>query len=74
MEHNVNPGPDPYQNKEEEKELAVFLKMNASMGYSKTRKKVMAIGEIYVKSRLKCDKKKAEKFKNYSRVVYIEIS
>ena len=37
VEHNVNPCPDPYLNKEEEKELGVFLKKSASMGYGKTR-------------------------------------
>ena len=55
VEHNVNPGPDPYLNKEEEKELGVFLKKSASMGYDKTRKQVMAIAETYVK----CDKKES---------------
>ena len=50
VEHNVNPGPDLYLNKEEEKELGVFLKKSASMGYGKTRKQVMAIAETYVKS------------------------
>ena len=40
-----NPGPAPYLNKEEEKELGVFLKKSAAMGYGKSRKQVMAIAE-----------------------------
>ena len=65
VEHNVNPDPDPYLNKEEEKELVIFLKQIASMGYSKTRNQVMTTVETCVK----CNKKNAEKFKNYSRVL-----
>ena len=48
VEHGVNSGPAPYLNKEEEKELAVFLKRSASMGYGKTRKQVMATVQAYV--------------------------
>ena len=48
--HGDNPGSDPYLSKEEERELAVFLKKSASMGYGKTRKQVMAIAETYIKN------------------------
>ena len=48
VEHGVNPGPLPYLNKEEEKELAVFLKKCASIGYGKMRKQVLAIVESYI--------------------------
>ena len=48
VEHGVNSGPVAYLNKEEERELAVFLKICASIGYGKTRKQVMAIVEAYI--------------------------
>ena len=48
VEHGINPGPLPYLNKEEEKELAVFLKKCASIGYGKTRKQVLAFVESYI--------------------------
>ena len=48
VEHGVNPGPVAYLNKEEERELGVFLKKCASIGYGKTRKQVMAIVEAHV--------------------------
>ena len=47
--HGDNPGPAPYLDKEEEKELGVFLKKSAVMGYGKLKKQVMAIAETYVK-------------------------
>ena len=47
VEHGVNSGPVTYLNKEEERELAVFLKKHTSIGYGKTRKQVMAIVEAY---------------------------
>ena len=49
VDHGDNPGPAPYLNREEERELVVFLKKSASMGYGKSRKQVMAIAEAYVK-------------------------
>ena len=45
--HGINSGLVPYLNKEEEKELAIFLKKSASIWYGKTRKQVMAIVEAY---------------------------
>ena len=48
VEHGVNSGPVTYLNKEEERELAVFLKKCACIGYGKTRKQVMAIVEAYI--------------------------
>ena len=38
VDHGDNPGPAPYLNREEERELRVFLKKSASMGYGKSRK------------------------------------
>ena len=37
VEHGINSGLVPYLNKEEERELAVFLKKCASIGYGKTK-------------------------------------
>ena len=48
VEHSINPGPLPYLNKEEEKELAVLMKKCASVGYGKMRKQVLAIVDSYV--------------------------
>ena len=48
VEHGVNSGLVTYLNKEEERDLAVFLKKCASIGYGKTRKQVMAIVEPYI--------------------------
>ena len=36
--HGVNPGPKPYLNRGEEKELGSYLKHCAKVGYRKTRK------------------------------------
>ena len=53
MDHGDNPGPTPYLNREGVRELGVFLKKIASMGYGKLRKQVMATAEAYVK----CEKR-----------------
>jgi len=43
--HGTKPGPKPYLDKTEEKELAEFLQTTAEVGYGKTRKQVMNIVE-----------------------------
>ena len=49
--HGINPGPKPYLNKDEEKELTTFLKNCSSMGYGKTRKDVLTIAETYARKK-----------------------
>jgi len=49
VEHKTNSGPCKYLNEDEEKELAMFLKESAAMGYGKSRKDVMNITEAYAK-------------------------
>jgi len=41
-----------YINKEEEKDLAEFLKKTASIDYDKLRKQVMAIAEMHASSKV----------------------
>ena len=49
VEGNSNPGPVQYLTNDEERELGVFIKDCASIGYGKTRKEVMRIAETHVK-------------------------
>ena len=43
--HGTKPGPQPYLNDKEERELALFLKDCAAVGYGKTRMDVMSIAQ-----------------------------
>ena len=43
--HGRNPGPVPYLNEEEEKELESYLLSAAEIGYGKTRQQVIRIAE-----------------------------
>ena len=43
--HGTKPGPQPYLNDKEERELALFLKDCAAVGYGKTRRDVMSIAQ-----------------------------
>lgn len=62
VEHNFNLGPDPYLNKE----VGVFKEECMHLwDMAKLESKVWQLQ----KPISKCDKKKAEKFKNYSRMV-----
>ena len=45
MVHGTKPGPQPYLNDKEERELALFLKDCAAVGYGKTRRDVMSIAQ-----------------------------
>ena len=49
--HGTKPGPRPYLDKNEEKELSEFLQKCSSMGYGKTRKDVLKIAEAYASSK-----------------------
>lgn len=44
--HGVKPGPKPYLDNTEEKELGSYLKHCAKVGYGKTRKDVLCIVEL----------------------------
>jgi len=46
VQHGVEPSPKPYLNEVKEKDLAEFLEVTSSIGYSKTRKQVKAVVEI----------------------------
>lgn len=46
--HGTKPGPKPYLDRNEEKELAEFLQRCSSMGYGKTRRDVLSITEACV--------------------------
>ena len=46
MVHGRNPGPCPYLDPDEEKELADFLVSSAECGYGKTRREVLTIVEV----------------------------
>ena len=48
--HGVKPGPKPYLNQSEEKELGSYLKHCAKVGYGKTRKDVLCIVESVTRS------------------------
>ena len=41
--HGINPGPRPYLTPGEEKELGIYLKHCAKVGYGKTRRSVLAL-------------------------------
>ena len=43
--HGTKPGPVPYLNQEEEKDLVDFLEVVSSVGYGKTRKQVKSLVE-----------------------------
>ena len=43
--HGTKPGPQPYLNDKEERELALFLKDCAAVGYGKTQMDVMSIAQ-----------------------------
>ena len=49
--HGTKPGPKPYLNSTEEKELGTFLKECAGIGYGKTRRDVMHIAESVTKEK-----------------------
>ena len=63
VEHGRKPGPAPYLNAVEEKELGEFLKSCASIGYGKTRKDVMHIAVSSYRKRY------SQKRQNKSRLV-----
>ena len=54
VKHGTNPGPAPYLNLVEEKELTDHLIVSAQSGYSKTRKDVINIVERYVNQSSSC--------------------
>lgn len=41
--HGIKPGPRPYLTAGEEKELGIYLKQCAKVGYGKTRRDVLAL-------------------------------
>ena len=43
--HGKKPGPEPYLNKEEEKDLANFVEVVADIGFGKTKKQIKAMVE-----------------------------
>ena len=43
--HGTKPGAKPYLNREEEKDLAEFIIVSASVGYGKTRAQIMSLAE-----------------------------
>ena len=45
VQHGVRPGPKPYLNQGEEKDLVNFLEVTSSIGYGKTRKQIKAVVE-----------------------------
>ena len=45
VKHGTKPGPVPYLNQEEEKDLVDFLEVVSSVGYGKTRKQVKELVE-----------------------------
>ena len=49
--HGRKPGPKPYLNKQEEKDLTDHLVLAAKVGYGKTRRDVMNLVETYVNSK-----------------------
>ena len=49
--HGVKPGPKPYLDEPEEKELSSYLKHCAKIGYGKTRKDVLCIVETATSER-----------------------
>ena len=49
--HGVKPGPRPYLNLNEEKEMGVFLKECSAVGYGKTRRDVLSIPQSVAKRR-----------------------
>ena len=51
MQHGVKPGPKPYLNEVEEKDLAGFLEVMSSIGYGKTRKQIKAVAETVAREK-----------------------
>ena len=52
VEHGKKPGPEPYLNVEEEKDLASFVEVVADIGFGKTKKQIKAMIE-----KTACDKR-----------------
>ena len=48
VNHGTNPGPRPYLDHEEEKELGLYLNHCAKVGYEKTRRDVLSIVQTAV--------------------------
>ena len=51
VQHGTKPGPLPYLNEAEEKELSSFIINCASVGYAKTRRDVMGIAQSTAESK-----------------------
>ena len=51
MQHGVKPGPKPYLNEVEEKDLTGFLEVTSSIGYGKTRKQIKAVAETVAREK-----------------------
>ena len=49
--HGVNPGPQPYLQPDEEKELSCFLTEVAAVGYGRTKKQVKFLAEMVAKDK-----------------------
>ena len=58
VKHGKKPGPEPYLNVEEEKDLASFVEVVADIGFGKTRKQIKAMVE-----KTACDKRPLRKDK-----------
>jgi len=51
VQHGVKPGPKPYLNEVEEKDLVGFLEVTPSIGYGKTRKQIKAVAETIAREK-----------------------
>ena len=49
--HGVNPGPQPYLQPAEEKELSCFLAEVAAVGYGRTKKQVKLLAEMVARDK-----------------------
>jgi len=49
--HSVNPGPKPYLQPAEEKELSCFLIEVAAVGYGRTKKQVKLLAEMVARDK-----------------------
>ena len=49
--HGVNPGPQPYLQPDEERELSCFLTEVAAVGYGRTKKQVKFLAEMVAKDK-----------------------
>ena len=58
VEHGAKSGPEPYLTKEEEQELADFLKQASRVGYGKTKKEILVIVQKLIKKKVhsKCER------------------